>query len=72
MIDLYNGELLDMLPCQMSKEIEQICLSHALKKGIQLVMDRAYVTRTQAFSRSAYWTCWPWNYTRHTTARTYP
>lgn len=49
MIDLYNGELLDMLPCQMSKEVEQICLSHALKRGIQLIMDRAYVTRTQAF-----------------------
>lgn len=49
MIDLYNGELLDMLPSQMSKETEQICLSHALKAGIRLVMDRAYVTRTQAF-----------------------
>ena len=49
MIDLYNGELLDMLPSQMSKETHQICLSHALRAGIQLVMDRAYVTRTQAF-----------------------
>lgn len=49
MIDLYNGELLDMLPCQMSKEIEHICLSHALKKGIQLIIDRADMTRTQAF-----------------------
>lgn len=49
MIDLYNGELLDMLPSQMSRETQQICLSHALRAGVRLVMDRARATRTQAF-----------------------
>lgn len=48
MIDLYNGELLDMLPCQMSKEIQNICLSYALKQGIRLIIDKANRTRTQA------------------------
>lgn len=48
MIDLYHGELLDMLPAQMSREVQQICISYALKKGIQLIIDRADMTRTQA------------------------
>lgn len=48
MIDLYNGELLNMLPVQMAREAQQICISHALKKGVQLVLDRADMTRTQA------------------------
>lgn len=48
MIDLYNGELLNMLPSQMSKEVHQIYLSYALKKGIQLIIDRSDMTRTQA------------------------
>ena len=48
MIDLYHGELLDMLPVQMARETEQICISYALKKGIQLILDRADMTRTQA------------------------
>lgn len=48
MIDLYHGELLDMLPVQMAREEEQICISYALKKGIQLILDRADMTRTQA------------------------
>lgn len=49
MIDLYDGQLLDMLPSQMSKETEQICLSYALRAGVRLIIDRAYMTRTQAF-----------------------
>lgn len=48
MISLHDGELLDTLPSQMSKDIRQICLSHALKKGIQLILDKADMTRTQA------------------------
>lgn len=36
-------------PARCPRRIEQICLSHALKKGIQLVIDRADMTRTQAF-----------------------
>lgn len=48
MIDLYNGELLNMLPVQMAKDIHNICISCALKKGIQLIIDRADMTRTQA------------------------
>lgn len=49
MIDLYNGQLLDMLPSQMSREVQQVCLSHALRAGVRLIIDRAYMTRTQAF-----------------------
>lgn len=48
MIDLYNGQLLDMLPSQMSREVQQICLSHALRAGVRMIMDRADRTRTQA------------------------
>lgn len=48
MINLYEGELVDMLPSQMSTGIEQQCISYALKKGIQLVIERANMTRTQA------------------------
>lgn len=48
MISLYDGELLSLLPSQMAKDIRQICLSHALKKGIQLILDKADMTRTQA------------------------
>lgn len=49
MIDLYDGQLLDMLPSQMSREVQQVCLSYALRAGIRLIIDRAYMTRTQAF-----------------------
>lgn len=48
MIDLYNGELLDMLPSSMSTEIEQQCISYALKRGVQLIVERANMTRTQS------------------------
>ena len=48
MIDLYSGELADMLPSQMSTEIEQQCLSYALQQGIRIVIERAQMTRTQA------------------------
>lgn len=49
MTDLYDGQLLDMLPSQMSREVQQVCLSHALRAGVRLIIDRAYMTRTQAF-----------------------
>ncbi|WP_285823972.1 phage tail protein [Schaedlerella arabinosiphila] len=48
MINLYDGELIDMLPSQMSTEIQQRCISYALKKGIRLVIERADMTRTIA------------------------
>lgn len=48
MIDLYNGELLDMLPSPMASQIQQICISYALKQGIRLIIDKANRTRTQA------------------------
>lgn len=48
MIKLYEGELLDMLPSQMATQIQQQCISYALKKGIQLVTKRADMTRTVA------------------------
>ncbi len=48
MIELYNGELADILPGQMAAQTQQQCISYALKKGIQLVIDRANETRTQA------------------------
>lgn len=48
MIRLYEGELLDMLPSQMATQIQQQCISYALKKGIQLVTERADMTRTVA------------------------
>ena len=30
MIDLYNGELLNMLPVQMANDIRSVCISYAL------------------------------------------
>ncbi len=48
MINLYDGELVDMLPNQMSTQIQQQCVSYALKKGIQMIIERANMTRTQA------------------------
>ncbi len=48
MINLYDGELVDMLPSQMSTQIQQQCISYALKRGIQLIIERANMTRTQA------------------------
>lgn len=48
MINLYDGELADILPSQMASQIQQQCISYALKKGIQLVIERADMTRTQA------------------------
>lgn len=48
MIKLYEGELLDMLPSQMSTQIQHQCISYALKKGIRLVIERADMTRTVA------------------------
>lgn len=48
MIKLYEGELIDMLPSQMATQIEQQCISYALKKGIQMVTERADMTRTVA------------------------
>lgn len=48
MINLYDGELVDMLPGQMATELQQRCISYALKKGIQLVVERANMTRTIA------------------------
>ena len=47
MINLYDGELADILPSQMATEVQQQCISYALKKGIQLVVERANMTRTQ-------------------------
>lgn len=48
MINLYTGELLDMLPSQMATQVQQQCISYALKKGIQLVIEQADRTRTVA------------------------
>lgn len=48
MINLYDGELADILPSQMSTQIQQQCISYALKKGVQMVIERANMTRTQA------------------------
>lgn len=52
MIDLYNGELLHMLPSPMSSQIQQICISYALQQGIRLILDKADMTRTQAMIES--------------------
>lgn len=52
MIDLYNGELLNMLPSPMASQIQQICISYALKQGIRLILDKANMTRTQAMIES--------------------
>ncbi len=49
MIDFYNGELLNMLPSPMASQIQQICISYALKQGIRLIVGKADMTRTQAF-----------------------
>lgn len=52
MIDLYNGELLNMLPSPMVSHIQQICISYALKQGIRLILDKVDMTRTQAMIES--------------------
>lgn len=52
MIDLYSGELLNMLPSPMASQIQQICISYALKQGIRLILDKADMTRTQAMIES--------------------
>lgn len=42
MIDLYNGELLDLLKgTPFADDVDTACLSYALKKGIQSVMTAA-------------------------------
>lgn len=48
MINLYDGELVDMLPSQMATQTQQRCISYALKKGIRLIIERANMTRTVA------------------------
>lgn len=49
MTDLYNGELLDMLlGTGLMKDEEIQSISYALHKQIQIVMDMADATRTQA------------------------
>ncbi len=48
MINLYDGELADMLPSQMATQTQQRCISYALKKGIQWIIERANMTRTIA------------------------
>ena len=40
MINLYDGELVDMLPSQMATQTQQRCISYALKKGIRLIIDQ--------------------------------
>lgn len=48
MIKLYEGELVDMLPSQMATQLQQKCISYALKQGVRRVMERANMTRTVA------------------------
>ena len=48
MINLHDGELVDMLPSQMATQTQQRCISYALKKGIRLIIERANMTRTVA------------------------
>ena len=52
MIDFKNGELLNMLPSPMASQIQQICISYALKQGVRLILNKADMTRTQAMIES--------------------
>ena len=47
MIDLYNGELFDLLPSSFKSE-ETEALSYALKQVTQYIIDKAKATRTQS------------------------
>ena len=48
MIDLKNGELIDIMPSQMSQNIQIQCISYALKQTITEVIKKAEATRTNS------------------------
>ncbi len=48
MIKIKDGQITDILPCSMAKEVEMQCISYALHKQIQRVLELADKTRTVA------------------------
>ena len=49
MINLLDGELLDLLPASMKSDTDMVCLSYALKEITQDLLKTLSETRTQSF-----------------------
>ena len=49
MINLRDGELLDILPSSLKNDTDMICLSHALKVGINSLLNYAVGAMTQNY-----------------------
>jgi P2-related tail formation protein len=49
MIKLSDGELLDLLPSQLKNDTDMVCLSHALKCAVEMLLKYERGTMTQNF-----------------------